>query len=496
MSIGDAVSVSEGAVASFPVTLSGASGKQITVQYSTASGTAVSPGDFNSVTSQTVTFSAGEVAKQVQVQTNDDTFDEPDTESFTVTLASPVNASIGDGSGAGGINDNDALPQVTISNAGPVVEGGSLGFTVTLTPASARTVTVNYATANGTAAAPGDYTSVSSSVTFTPGDTSEPITVTTGNDALDEAQETFTVNLASPSFATLGTPSAGTGTIDDNDPAPSVSIAHAATVTEGAQASFDVTLSAPSGQTVTVPYSTANGTAFAPGDFTAASGASVTFAPGDPLTKPILVPTLDDALDEADTEGFTVALGTPTNASLGAQTVGNGVIADNDALPTVSTTGAAAVDEGNPSLFTVSLSAASGRQVTVSYAVTHGTTVAADFSRTADGHADVHRGPDEPTAQPRDGQRHPRRGCVGDVHADAVRADERDARGLQHRRGHDQRQRRPAERDPERCERIRGSGPRRMGRTGSAPARQPRRRPLRRAACTSPWRSPPPAGSR
>ena len=78
-----------------------------------------------------------------------------------------------------------------------VLEGGTASFTVTLAPASGRTVTVNYATANVSAVAPGDYTSKAGTVTFVAGDTSETVTVVTASDVIDEGVgETFTVSLS------------------------------------------------------------------------------------------------------------------------------------------------------------------------------------------------------------------------------------------------------------------------------------------------------------
>jgi Calx-beta domain len=380
VSIGPAPAVNEGAIAVFPVTLSGPSGKQVTVQYSTANGSAVAPGDFNSATNQTVTFAAGETTKQIQVQTNDDTFDEAD-ESFTVTLQNPTNATVGTGAGTGTIVDTDEPSQVSIGNAPAVTEGGAAAFTVTLTPASGRTVTVNYSTANGTAVTPADYTGVANgTVTFVPGDTTETISIPTASDTLDEAVETFTVTLTALTNATLGTAN-GTGTINDdpNDLPPTVSIANAAAVTEGGTASFPVTLSAASGQTVTVSYSTANGTAVTPADYTGVANGTVTFVPGDTI-ETISIPTASDTLDEA-VETFTVTLTALTNATLGTAN-GTGTINDdpNDLPPTVSIANAAAVTEGGTASFPVTLSAASGRTVTVNYAVTHTTSAAADFT--------------------------------------------------------------------------------------------------------------------
>ena len=101
---------------------------------------------------------------------------------------------------------------------------------------SAKTVTVQYTTTDGSAQQPGDYTSAGGTLTFTAGDTAKTIEVVTRTDELDEADgETFTVTLSSPENATLGTATA-TGRIDDDTDAPVLSIADAQTVTEGVTA--------------------------------------------------------------------------------------------------------------------------------------------------------------------------------------------------------------------------------------------------------------------
>src|SRR5690606_23063191 len=118
-----------------------------------------------------------------------DTLDE-DNETFFVNLTNATNVTIVDGQGVGTITDNDATPSLAINNAS-VTEGNSgstnATFTVTLSAASGRVVTVNYTTANGTATAGQDYTAVSGTLTFNPGTTSQTIVVPVLGDTLDEA---------------------------------------------------------------------------------------------------------------------------------------------------------------------------------------------------------------------------------------------------------------------------------------------------------------------
>src|SRR5262249_52888691 len=101
-----------------------------------------------------------------------------------------------------------------------VVEGNSgltnLSFAVQLSPASPLTVTVNYATTNGTAQAGSDYVSTNGILTFVAGETNRLVTVSIINDTNSEPPETFFVNLSAPSNAVFGR-SQALGMIADND---------------------------------------------------------------------------------------------------------------------------------------------------------------------------------------------------------------------------------------------------------------------------------------
>src|SRR5439155_67330 len=167
-----------------------------------------------------------------------------------------------------------------------VTEGDALTtdavFTVSLSNPSSQTITVNYATANGTATAGSDYVAESGTLTFAPGQTTRTIAIVVNGDTLNEPTETFFVNLSAPVNATIAD-NQGLGTILDNDSAPSLAI-NSVAVTEGnsgtTPAISTVTLSAPSSFTVTVKWATADGTAtVANNDYVAASG-TLTFAPG------------------------------------------------------------------------------------------------------------------------------------------------------------------------------------------------------------------------
>jgi aryl-phospho-beta-D-glucosidase BglC (GH1 family) len=215
-------------------------------------------------------------------------------------------------------------------------------FTVTLSQASTQPITVQYATANGTAVAGSDYTAASGTLTFAPGETSKTITVQVLRDTVTEATEAFALRLSNPTHATL-TKTSATATIQDDDSAPplppptppSMSIGDV-TIGEGnsgtRNAVFTVTLSKAATGAVTVNYATQNGTATAGSDYTAASG-TLTFVAGE-TSKTVTVVVRGDTAVEAN-ETFRVLLSQVTNAVL-TDAEATGTIANDDAQAPVS----------------------------------------------------------------------------------------------------------------------------------------------------------------
>jgi VCBS repeat-containing protein len=333
---GPAGPVSEADDAEFTITLDAPSAQPVTFSYQVLAGAApaATPGSDTDVSSGTWVVPASQASAVVVIPLTDDATPEQ-SENFVVRITGATNiANPGAVIGtevAVTIADND-IPSLSVADASANEGAGPLSFVVTLSPASAGTVTVQYATSNGTAAAPGDYAAASGTLTFTPGQTSQNIEVSLVDDGLDEADETLTVSLSSPSAATI-TDGEATGTIVDNDGAPSLTVSPAE-VTEGdgtsVTLSFTVALSAASGQTVTVNYATSDGTAAAPGDYTAASG-TLTFTPGQ-TSQPVNVTVQGDTDYEGD-ETLTLTLSSPSNAALGTASA-TGTIRDND-LPTV-----------------------------------------------------------------------------------------------------------------------------------------------------------------
>jgi hypothetical protein len=128
-------------------------------------------------------------------------------------------------------------------NDASATEGGALNFTVSLDAPQDAPVTVQFATADGSAFAPGDYTAATGTVTFAPGDTSEPVTVQTIDDTLVEGDETFNVNLSNPTGNAAILDGMGVGTIisDGPDLPPTANAGADQTVAEGDLVTLDGT---------------------------------------------------------------------------------------------------------------------------------------------------------------------------------------------------------------------------------------------------------------
>jgi arylsulfatase A-like enzyme len=377
VSISDA-RVNEGhegsALLEFTLDLSVASLEGASVRASTVDGTATSPEDYQSAV-ETFTFAPEETRKTFLVTVNGDGSIEAD-ETIGVVLDQLQSVSLADGEATGTITDDDDAPTVSAGDVA-VVEGndGSADatFTLSLSHASGATASVAYTTADGSALAPDDYEATSGEATFDPGQTQQTVTVRVSGDQLIEPDETFTLELSDPSGALLGDAS-GTALILDDD-VPLMAAIDDVVVTEGntgtTAATFTVSLTPASTGPVVISWSTADGTATAPGDYAASSG-NLTFSPGE-NAKTITVPVAGDVLYEAQ-EDFFVNL-TSTDVDL-ADAQGRGSINDDDIAPAIAITDVSVNEGTGPSVFAtfvVTLSGSSGLPVSVSYASANGT---------------------------------------------------------------------------------------------------------------------------
>jgi len=363
----------------FAVTLSAPYSLTVSVDWMTSDNTAHAPADYNGA-SGTVTFAPGETSKPVTVQAIGDTLFETD-EDFFVLLTSAVNATIADASTTATILNDDV--NYTLSMGADITHlEGNLGFTnfdftVTLSPASTQTVTVNWATSDGTATAPSDYLAGSGTLTFMPGETSQPITVQAIGDTVLESTQDFTVTLSGAVGATI-TDGVAIGYIANDD--VGIWITPDTSHSEGSigftNFDFSITLTATYPLPISVNWATMNGTALAAdNDYVPGSG-TVTFSPGE-VSKPITVQAVGDLKNEIN-ETFSVLLSGAVNATIVDGTVVGTIVNDD----TTSSIGLSyySLMEGNGGLtsfsFQADLSGPSMDVVSVSYATSDGSATA------------------------------------------------------------------------------------------------------------------------
>lgn len=312
----------------------------------------------------------------------------------------------------------------TVSISDASIKEGSNGqtplvFPVTLSGPQSAPVQVEYKTVDGTAtSASGDYlgTSGDQILTFNPGETSKSITVLINGDTSYESDEQFQIQIVraqrmdttGPVNLQLSQPSVF-GTIINDDPIPSISISDynpGPNQVEGDPATFIVSLSNPSQNTVTVQWRTDTsltfqampaGDAATPAPFPNANfvmnNGTLTFQPGV-TSQVIKVQTLANHLDQSDTT-FWVDLSNAAFARI-SDSRGYGIIRDSDPLVSASIAPVTPIggpfntqvteDPSSPKYvsFNVTLSSVSGKTVTINYATSPGTAVEAVYSGSGD----------------------------------------------------------------------------------------------------------------
>lgn len=218
------VSTTEGGTATVTVSRNGNPTGAVSAVVSLTGGSAVQGIDFTYPAPQTLTWSDNDGApRTVSVPTTQNATDDPDkTVQLTVALPpGPSWVSLGAQTAtAVTIVDDEAPPVISVDPVS-VAEGNSgesqmrLPVSLSGSPTS-QTITVQYATANGTAEAGTDYTATNGTLTFAPGETSKSIVVPILGDTVVEPNEGLTVTLSNPTNATLGSAQA-VGTILNDD---------------------------------------------------------------------------------------------------------------------------------------------------------------------------------------------------------------------------------------------------------------------------------------
>ena len=224
LTVADADTTTEGApegALHFVVRLDPASGREVTVHYATIDGTAHAGSDYRAAQG-TLTFEAGTTTQTISIAVLDDHQSEH-TETLMVRLSTAVHATLASpGRAATGTIEDDDLSQLSIAGA-TLTEGsgnGTLDFIVALNPGAKQNVTVDYASADGTAVSGSDYTSVAGTLTFVAGDTTHTISVPVLTDDMEEDSETLTATLSNPRGATISYATATGWIINHGDVAP------------------------------------------------------------------------------------------------------------------------------------------------------------------------------------------------------------------------------------------------------------------------------------
>ncbi|WP_421359044.1 putative Ig domain-containing protein [Agrobacterium rosae] len=354
----------------YTVSLNQAAQSAVSIAFNVG-GSASSGTDYAAVSSPLV-IAAGQNSGTITINPTADSTVEPD-ETVVISLAAGSGYSVGSPNSATGTILNDDQPSLSINDVS--LNEGDAGtsnatFTVSLSqPAGAGGVSFDIATADGTATGGVDYVASSlTGQTIPAGSSSATFTVLVNGDSLSEPNETFFVNVSNVSGASVAD-GQGVGTIVNDDAVPSLSIDDVS-VNEGnsgtSTATFTVSLSAASGQTVSVNYATADGTATAGSDYVARSG-TLTFAPGT-TAQGVAVTVNGDTTVEPN-EAFSVGLSGASNASI-ARATGTGTILNDDVVVTVGPASLPAATAGNAYSQTLS---ASGGTAPYTFAVSAGT---------------------------------------------------------------------------------------------------------------------------
>eukprot|EP01035_Chromulina_nebulosa_P031243 gene31243-41632_t len=339
----------------------------VTLSPPSSNGTATSGSDYNGGT-LTITFAPGETTKTGNVGIRGDTDSEPD-ETFFVTLNTPTGGAVlGRSQATGTILNDDAAPDTTPDQFGfASVTDVALGSVQTSNPITVAGINA----ASPISVVGGSYSVNGGAFVTTSG------TVTVGQTVRVQQTASNTAGATTVATLTIGGVSANYSV---TTALPSVSIADAS-ISEGnsgtTNLSFTVSLSSAASSVVTVPYTTADGTATtADNDYVAGSG-TVSFPAGS-TSQTLNVSINGDTKFESD-ETFVVNLGAPSGAALGrGQAIGT-IVNDDSALPSVSIDDVSII-EGNSGTttarLTFTLSVASTQAVTVRFATANGTATA------------------------------------------------------------------------------------------------------------------------
>ncbi|WP_287683508.1 MULTISPECIES: Calx-beta domain-containing protein, partial [unclassified Microcystis] len=355
----------------YTFTRSGVTTNALTVNY-TVGGTATNGTDYTSIPTS-VTFAANSATATVTVDPTADTTVESD-ETVALTLATGTGYTVGTPDAVTGTILNDDLPSITLAvSPSSVTEDGTtnLIYTFTRSGVTSNALTVNY-TLGGTATLNTDYTrtGTTNTVTFAAGSSTATVIVDPTADTTVENNETVALTLATGTGYTVGTTTAVTGTIT-NDDLPSITLAVSPTsVTEDGTTNlvYTFTRSGVTTNALTVNY-TLGGTATLNTDYTRTGTTNtVTFAAGSSTATVTVDPTADTTVESNETVALTLAAG--TGYTVGTTTAVTGTITNDDtSVPSQLSINDITVVEGqnNNAILTVTVNNPNPQQITVNY---------------------------------------------------------------------------------------------------------------------------------
>ena len=328
-------------------------------------------------------FAIGEQTKQIVIALNNDSaWESP--ESFAIALLNPTSASLGTVTKhVVTINDDDAppaLPAVMFASAISTASesAGTSEVLMSLTAASAGTVTVNYALTGGSATSGVDFTLSSGTLSFAVGETVKAVPIAITSDAAIESNETITLSLSNPTGATLGGITAHTATITDDDtPVVSIVATDADAAESGDGASFTISRTGPTTSALNVLLAF-SGSATNGADY-ANVVTPITIAAGESATVVSIMP-MQDVLNEG-TESVVITVQPDSAYVLGPTSEAQATIADDDrSILTLAATDATVSEAGDAGQFTLTRTGSTAGALTVNFSVSGTASAGTDYA--------------------------------------------------------------------------------------------------------------------
>ncbi|WP_375329244.1 Calx-beta domain-containing protein [Microcystis sp. BLCC-F210] len=362
----------------YTFTRSGVTTNALTVNY-TLGGTATLNTDYTRTgTTNTVTFAAGSSTATVTVDPTADTTVESD-ETVALTLATGTGYTVGTTTAVTGTITNDDTSITLAVSPTSVTEDGTANLVYTFTRSGVTTnpLTVNY-TIGGTATNGTDYTSIPTSVTFAANSATATVTVDPTADTTVESDETVALTLATGTGYTVGTTTAVTGTITNDDTSITLAVSPTSVTEDGtANLVYTFTRSGVTTNPLTVNY-TIGGTATNGTDYTSIP-TSVTFAANSATATVTVDPTPDTTVENNETVALTLATG--TGYTVGTPNTATGTINNDDTSVTLAVSPSSVTEDGTANLvYTFTRSGVTTNPLTVNYTIGGTATNGTDYT--------------------------------------------------------------------------------------------------------------------